>query len=187
MGIDIKLETFKAQVRDVARPNRFWVTINPIVGGNSFKPEWKEENMAFLAKSAGLPSRTIGDVELNWQGMKAKLAGDPTFDDFTMSFLNDYAFNLKAFFEDWVESIATMDTNNRTRHENYKTIIKVQQLGRQATEVLRTYELIGAYPKQMDQIELSMESNDTPEELSITFAFDTFRVTKGAGSDTAVD
>lgn len=181
--MNITLDGFLAQVKDIARPNRFWVSIAPINGGNNFKPEWKEENMAFLAKSAGLPSRTIGDVELNWQGMKAKIAGDPTFDDFSMSFLNDYHFDLKNFFEMWLEAIATMKTNNRTKHENYKTTITIQQLGRQQSEILRTYKLVGAYPKQMDQIELSMESNDTPEELSITLAFDYFDMEAGSSVD----
>jgi hypothetical protein len=167
----IRLSEFKASVQDVARPNRFWVQITGTGGGL-----WTEA-YGFLAKSAGLPSRTIGDIELNWQGMKAKIAGDPTFDDFTMTFVNDYDFNIKAFFEEWLEVIATMESNVRTTHEEYKAEIIITQLGRDAETILKEYKLIGAYPKQMDQVELSMESTDTAEELSITFAYDYFEVT----------
>ena len=168
----ITLADFKSQVADVARPNRFWVEIT----GGTAAGAWQEQNMAFLAKSANLPARTIGEIELNWQGMKAKIAGDPTFDDFTMTFLNDYDFNLKKFIEDWMEEIATMATNNRTDHGTYKAEILVSQLGRTGDEVLRKYKLIGAYPKQMDAIELSMESNDQAEELSVTWGYDYFEI-----------
>ena len=168
----IKISEFKSAVADVARPNRFWVQITGGTAANS----WAEQPMAFLAKSASLPSRTIGDIILNWQGMQTKIAGDPTFDDFTMTFLNDMDFKVKSYFEKWMEEISTMESNVRTSQNTYKAEIIVTQLGRDASTILKSYKLIGAYPKQMDAVELSMESNDTPEELNVTFGYDYFEV-----------
>lgn len=168
---DITLQSFKSAVRDAVRPNRFFVQI---VGGTA-AGAWADTPFSYLAKSAGLPARTIGEIELNWQGMKAKIAGDPTFDDYTMTFINDYDFAIKSYFDAWLEEISTMESNVRTDPETYKAEIIVQQLGREG-EILKTYRLIGAYPKQVDQIELNMESNDTASELSVTFGYDYFSI-----------
>jgi len=163
--MSIKLSDFKSNVKDVARPNRFLVQF--------LDEDWKDESK-FLVKSTSLPNRTIGNIELNWQGMKAKVAGDPTFDDITFTFLNDYNFVAKNYVEEWMEIIAKMSTNERTAHEDYKVDIQLTHLGRTGDEVLGEYILVGAYPMTMDSIELNQESMDTPEEFSTTFAYDYF-------------
>lgn len=170
--MSIKLSDFKANVKDVARPNRFLCQF--------MNEGWRDE-MKFFVKSTSLPNRTIGDIELNWQGMKAKIAGDPTFDDITLTFLNSYDFNLKNYIEKWIEQIATMSSNVRTAQADYKTEIKLTHIGRTAEEVLAEYVLIGAYPKSMDAIELSHESADTPEEFSVTFSIDYFSRSDNSG------
>lgn len=174
---EIKLDAFKGVVKDAARPNRFFMTIEQIgaEGGdgpqNSAQiPNW-DENHCYLVKSAGLPPRTIGEVELNWQGMKAKLSGDPTYDEMTITLINDYDFKAKKFFESWLEVIAMTEENTRSSQGRYKANIKLDQLGRTG-EIIASYRLHGAWPKQMDQIELSHESTDTIEELSMTIQLD---------------
>jgi len=171
MAGSIKLSDFKAKVTDVARPNRLWVQIT------SEKSVAKNftDDMSFLAKSVSLPNRTIGNIEVNWQGMKAKIAGDPTFDDMTLTFLNDYEWKIKKYFEAWIEEVATMVSNDRTAHGTYKSEVKIEQLGRTG-EVLATYKLLGAYSISMDAIELNQESGDTVEELSVSLAYDYFEV-----------
>lgn len=159
----IKLTDFKAAVQDAARPNRFLVTMSG---------PWTDQ-MSYLVKTASLPNRTIGNIELNWQGMKAKIAGDPTFDDISFTFLNDYDWNAKNFIETWMEDIAQMSTNNRTSHASYKADVVMQQLGRTG-EVIATYILVGAYPISMDTIELSQDSTDTAEEFTVSFSYDYF-------------
>jgi hypothetical protein len=159
----IKLTDFKAAVQDAARPNRFLVQMSG---------PW-DEQMPYLVKTASLPNRTIGNIELNWQGMKAKIAGDPTFDDISMTFINDYDWNIKNFIEKWIEDIAQMATNERTDHANYKGDITMMQLGRTG-EVIASYTLIGAFPISMDTVELSQDSSDTVEECTVSFTYDYF-------------
>ena len=163
---DIRLESFRGAVKDGARPNRFLLTIN--------SPSGNSDVITYLVKSAVLPGRTIGDVEMNWQGMKVKVAGDPTFNDFSVTFINDYAFEAKNMIEAWLELIAKMDTNERTDQTEYKKDLKMQQLGRKG-EVIKTYWLIGAYPGDMADVDMSMESNDTISDFSVTFKYDYFR------------
>lgn len=173
MAIGVQLEKFKGQIKDVARPNRFAVSITDPPGGMAV---WQEEPLSFAVKSFSIPAREIGEIILNFQGMQTKIAGDPTYPDVTMTLLNEYDWGVKDFFESWLEGISlteTEGTNTRTAPADYKTTIRVEQLGRDG-DTIATYILVGAYPKSMDAIELSYESNDTPEEMSISFGYDYF-------------
>lgn len=182
--MDISLRQFKANVSDVARPNRFWVSIgdpaNAIItagGDNSASLEPWKENHEFLAKSAQLPGRTVGNIEINWQGMKYNIAGDPTFDDITLTFLNSYEWDLRKFFEAWMEVMSQMDTNDRSQPGSYKSdVIELRQLGRTANDVLAVYRLIGAYPTNIAAIDLSMDSENGQEEVSVTLKYDYFEI-----------
>lgn len=173
MADDITLNGFKGNLKDAARPNRFWVTITGNMAGASF-----DNTISFFVKTFSIPSRTVGEIIVNYQGLQTKIAGDPTFDDVTMTLWNDYDFKAKKFFEAWLEGFVTMGTdgtNTRLAPADYKAEITVEQLGRSG-ETIATYELQGAYPKQMDAIELSHESTDTLEEINITFGYDFFKV-----------
>ena len=163
---DISLSGFKSRVADVARPNRFLLNFSPPSGGDS-------ETLSFLVKGTQLPGRTIGELILNWQGMQAKLAGDPTFEDFTVTFLNDYGMVARTTIENWLRLIANQNSNERASQNMYKTEAIVQQLGRTG-EVLGSYRLIGFFPKSLDPIDLNMESSDTVSEFNVTFSIDYF-------------
>ena len=157
----ITLESFKAKVADGARPNRFLLTFASPGGGAG------AESISFMVKGAQLPGRNIGEVIANWQGQQAKFAGDPTFDDFTVTFINDYGFVARTDIEKWMNGIANPNTNERGAHVEYKIDAIIQQLGRKG-EVLAEYKMIGFYPKTMDVIDLNMESSDTFEEFTVS-------------------
>lgn len=163
----LTLTEFKNNVADVARPNRFLMTIPGVPAGINVP-----QNLQYLVKSALVPSRTIGEVMLNWQGMQHKLAGDPTYDDYTVTILNDSSFTARKFFEDWINIIANTESNERSAPSDYFGELQFQHLGRKESEILATYRMINAYPKQLDQIDTAYDSNDTPEEFSVTFSVD---------------
>ena len=183
---DLSLSQFRANVSDFARPNRFWVSIgdpsNDILTSgddNSVVMTSWQQNHEFLVKTTSLPGRTMGNVQLKWQGMDYNLAGDPTFEDITFTFHNNYEFDLRSFFEGWMESMAEMSSNERSQPGKYKSdVVTMQQLGRTQNDILATYTLIGAYPTTVSAIELSMENSDQVEEVTVTMKFDYFEVVK---------
>ena len=187
---NVSLAAFKSKLTDVARPNRFWVSVgdpsNAIASAdgsenNASLGTWKS-SFEFYAKSSSLPGRTVGNVELNWQGMKYNIAGDPTFDDITLVFLNNYEWDLRAFFENWVEVQSQMATNERSAPGSYKSdVITLQQIGRTASDVLATYTLVGAYPTVVSPIEVTQDTENGHEEISVTIKYDYFNVTYNAG------
>jgi len=161
----IALNDFKAKVGDVARPNRFLFTFaSPVSGADA-------ETMSYLCKGAQLPSKTIGEIVLNWQGMQNKIAGDPVFDDLTLTFINDYDQAGRKTFEDWMKYIVDQTSNDREAQGDYKIDALVQLLGRKG-EVIATFKLFGAWPKQLDAVDLNSETSDTQSEFGVNLGMD---------------
>ena len=181
MTVGITLEQFKANVSQVARPNKFLLSIpSPPTGVSGF--DFTDE-MKYHVKSASLPGRTVGDIStLFWQGQNLKLAGDPTYDDYTVTFLNNVNFGVKNLMEQWLNLIANPITNEREEHGNYKAVIKLDQLDRSGN-IIASYYLHGVYPKSFDAIEVSQETSDSLEEMVVNFSVDYWsdNATPGSG------
>lgn len=164
----LKLSEFKAVFKDAARPNRFLVTLNPpqIVKGNS-------DDLKFLCKAAQIPSRDIGQVEIKKLGQSYKVAGDQLYDDVNLTFINDYDWKARGLIEAWMNGISNVEDNNRAYAKDYivEGSVTINQLGRKEGDVLASYVLYGAYPKQITSIDLAMDSPDQVEEFSVTFAY----------------
>jgi len=161
----IALNDFKAKVQDVARPNRFLFSFaSPVAGADA-------ETISYLCKGAQLPSKTIGEIILNWQGMEAKIAGDPKFEPLTLTFINDYEQAGRTTFESWMKFIADQSTNERESQTDYKVDATVQLLGRKG-ETLATFKMYGAWPQSMDAVDLNTESTDQMSEFGITLGMD---------------
>lgn len=165
---DITLSSFKANLKDVARPNRFLITLTPpaAVGGAS------NEELAYIVKGASLPGRNVGELILNWQGQQNKLAGDPTFDQWDLTFLADYEMKARKTLNAWIKLINNQSTNERTTQDEYKVDIIVQQIGRTQNDILDSIILIGAYPMTLAAIDLSTDTTDAAGEFSCTFNYD---------------
>lgn len=165
----INLESFKATLYDICRPNRFMVSFD-------FEGVTFDDEDYYFVKSASLPGKTFGEIELNWQGYKYKVAGDPAFNDITITFYHNIpkeGMSLRDKLEAWLELISVDSTNVREIHENYKGTINVEQLDGQG-EPFKTYRLQHAHPKEISDIELSMDSTDAVEEFTVTFSYSYF-------------
>ena len=103
--------------------------------------------------------------------MNYKMAGDPPFDDYSMTFLNDSGFYLRKRFEQWLSNIADPIDNVRGNHDAYKTTISLAHLDVNNNAVAN-YHLHGCYPKNIGAIELGVESTDTLEEFTVDFSVD---------------
>ena len=157
---DINLNSFKSALRDGFRPNRFIVIF----------PTSNNKDISFFVKSASLPGRNMGTIPVNWMGMQLKFAGDPTFDDWTITFIYDYDGKARQFIEEWLETIFRIPSGEREILETYAKDIVVKQLGRSG-EVIGEIKLLNAFPYTMDAVDLSMDNTDTFAEFTVTFAY----------------
>ena len=188
------ITNFKSALRGGgARPNLFEVDITGWPGGENmgdFGNDAKEE-FQFLCKAAALPSSNITPIEIPFRGRTLKVAGDRTFDTWTITIINDENFRLRTKFEQWMNGINKLtDGSGATNPGSYMGNAVVHQLGRGANQgrqsttnsgggdgssgrdnisPLRTYYFSDIFPTEVSEIGLSYDSTDTIEEFTVTF------------------
>ena len=133
----------------------------------------------FMVKAAELPASNIGDIPVNFRGRILHVAGDRTFDPWTVTVINNTDWDLRRKFEDWSNFIndRTFD-NGITDPTTYHSSAVVKQLARGPKEgkqkvksvpVVAQYKFFGIWPSQVSSIALDYGSTDTIEEFQVTF------------------
>lgn len=174
------LNNFKAQLTGGgARPNLFEVSVTyPETGLQTTtdftqaitKPKnGTEDLLLFMVKAAALPASNITPIEIPFRGRTLKVAGERTFDTWTITVLNDVDFKVRTSFEQWMNGISRIsDASGSTDPSVYQKDATVKQLNRQG-EAVRQYKFYGIFPTNISQIDLSMDSTDTIEEYTVEF------------------
>lgn len=159
LGVD----DFKAKLTGGgARPNLFKATINfpAYAGGDS-------EFTSFMVKGAGLPASVIANIDVPFRGRQLKIAGDRTFEPWTITVINDAEMRVRNSFETWMNGINEHVNNTGLQNPtDYQADMIVEQLGKDGS-VTKTYTLRGAYPTNISQIDLSYDTNDAIEEFTV--------------------
>jgi len=195
MAITKTLTQFKNRLAGGgARPNLFECTIPSFpsaLGRRVWRNGGRRENgnFKFLAKAAQLPASTIAEVPVPFRGRILKVAGDRTFDTWTVTIINDEDFQLRTAFETWMNVMSKLnDATGVTNPSSYMTDAYVTQLGRgrQAeakknrtggkSSVLRNYKFFDIFPTEVAAIELSYDNTDQIEEFTVTFQVQFFTI-----------
>lgn len=163
----ISLSKFKENLGNVVKPNRFYVIITPPQNITI-----DSEFLTFHTKSAKIPSRGVGEYEMKYYGMSLMLPGDSTHEDFQIGFVNDSEWKTRDFFESWLELIHNKKEMIRKNYNeaSSQSTVEVQQLGDDGNPIAK-YKYYHVFPKNMSEIELSMESSDTVEEFTVDFDY----------------
>ena len=91
-----------------ARPNLFEVDI-PVIPAVSEGIDWDADTFKFLCKAAALPASNVAPIEVPFRGRTLKIAGDRTFDTWTVTVINDEDFKLRSAFELWMNGISKLE------------------------------------------------------------------------------
>jgi len=140
------------------------------------------DNFRFLCKSAALPASNVASIDVPFRGRILKVAGDRTFDIWTVSVINDENFSHRRAFEAWAQNVAQYgDHSGLTNPTDYMGQATVYQLGRSASNqqatnttgdnsrILAQYKFVDIFPTTVSAIDLSYESTDTIEEFTVDF------------------
>ncbi|MGA1047720.1 MAG: hypothetical protein ACO3UU_06895, partial [Minisyncoccia bacterium] len=65
----------------------------------------------FLIKAAALPASTINPLDVAFRGRTLKVAGNRTFESWTITVINDTDFALRSAFENWMNKINRLSNN----------------------------------------------------------------------------
>ena len=176
------LSDFKAKMTGGgARPNLFEVVLQfPISAPTDTDTLQKTR---FLVKAAALPASNIGPIEVPFRGRVLKLAGDRTFDTWTITVLNDTDFALRSAFEKWMNSMNRMEDATGTQDPAfYQSDAYVYQLDRDGS-TLRTYRFHDVFPNNLSSMDLNYESTDSIHEFTVEMQVQWWEAIKGTGSN----
>ncbi len=166
------INEFKSRLRGGgARANQFKVTL-PFPGYAAVGGETSD--LAFLCSATALPGQTVGQVAIPFRGRILNIAGDRTFEPWTITVLNDTDFKLYRAFERWMNGINNMTDNEGIANPaDYQVDGFVDQLDRNGN-TLKSYTYRGLYPEALANIPLSYSTNDTIETFDVTFRYQYF-------------
>jgi hypothetical protein len=135
----------------------------------------------FLIKAAQLPASNLGLISVPFFGRAVKMAGDRTFDPWTVTIINDEDFAVRASLESWSNSINSMRGNVRSTSSanlTYKANASVTQYSKTG-EILRVYKFEGLYPANISAIDLAWANENQIEEFQVQFEYDNWVLDTG--------
>ena len=150
-----------------ARPNLFEVEL---AFPDAAKPNNETEVLEkarFLVKAAALPASTIANIDIPFRGRILKIAGDRTFETWTITVMNDVDFSIRSAFEKWMNIINKMsDGTGIANPALYQKDAIVKQLDRDGS-LLRSYKFWDIFPTNLSTIDLSYDTTDTIQEFTV--------------------
>lgn len=178
------IDQFKAKlVGGGSRPNLF--NVNLKFPGDAGLTTGENDSDQFLVKAAALPASNIGPIDVPFRGRILKVAGDRTFDTWTITILNDNSFALRGAFERWMNIIQRHeDGTGLTNPSDYMKDAFVWQLDRNG-KALREYKFHDVFPTNISQMDLSYDSTDTIGEFTVELQVQWWEAT-GNGGDVGI-
>ena len=149
-----------------ARANLFKATINfPGYAGGDV------EMTSFMCKAAALPASNVASIPVPFRGRQLKVAGDRSFDPWTVTIINDAGSVVRDAMERWMNGINEHANNTGLSNPtDYQADLVVEQLDK-AGNTIKRYDFRGAFPANISEIGVSYDSENTIEEFSVTFEY----------------
>ena len=195
------ISQFKGQLAGGGvRPNLFEVTLNfpngtgqnlsfmsndtiPVSENQNLTTSGVAEKVPFLVKSAALPASNISPVEVPFRGRVLKVAGERTFDTWTVTVLNDADFKIRTVMEQWMNGISRLTNGSgEVNPADYTADATVDQLSRNG-DTLRRYNFVGLFPTNISEVPLSFDTTDTIEEFTVELQVLYWTIASGEASD----
>ena len=168
-----------------ARPNFFEVNITLPSSVDKFADV--DTDMRFMIKAAEIPAANLGNIPIPFRGRVLPVAGDRTFDPWTVTVINDNNFKIRDAMEKWSNFINDLQTSQGSVNpEEYQTSAFVKQLSRKGginpgeIDILREYRFEGIYPNVVSSIPLDYGATDQIEEFQVTFNYLFYSVPSGS-------
>jgi len=181
MAIQKTLSDFKTALSGGgARPNLFEVGITLPSDAATATGSQLPDKFLLLCKAANLPASNIASIDVPFRGRTFKVAGDRTYDTWSITVINDNDFAIRKIMEDWMQHIGQyQDASGVTDPAQYMASATVTQLSRSTSAMTATsgsdiidakqYTFQDIFPTNISAIDLSFDSSDAIEEFTVEF------------------
>jgi hypothetical protein len=169
---DLFVENFKARLTGGgARPNLFKVILSGLADFGGGRAD--VEKASFLCKASSLPGSTVAPIPVPFRGREIKLAGDRTFEPWTITVINELDFGVRNAFEIWMDSILNSHETNIGDQvpTAYKADMEIHQLTKDGDNI-KSYYIKGAWPSAIAPITVAYDQSNTIEEYDVTIEYD---------------
>ena len=140
----------------------------------------------FMVKGANMPASNVAQIEVPFRGRILKIAGDRTFDSWTVTVINDTDFAIRSAFEKWQNTINRLsDNTGLVNPADYQADAYVYQLDRDGS-TLRSYRFYDTFPTQVGPIELSYDAQGI-QEFTVELQVQYWEAIKGTGPNAGGD
>jgi len=162
-----------------ARPNLFQtvMTNNPVN-----MPTQGEGGWSFVCKIAAIPASTIAAIDVPYFGRQVKIPGNRTFDNLSVTVINDEGFGVRDSIERWMGLMNGHINNEQTR--DISTLLGSMTVTQYSKEHMMVgsdpWTFVDIFPVSLGEIALDWGSNDAIEEFTVEFAYDYWTHSGGA-------
>ncbi len=161
MALDINGITSAFYSGDFARGNLFEVNIPTL-----------DKNFKFRCKATSIPAATVGVIELGYQNRKVKIAGDRTYDEWTVTVYNDDGHVSREDFVQWQsDTVGTGTEITGQTPDVYKNNALVTQFDRNGVKTSE-YDIKQIWPTSVGEVTFDWDSNDELMTFEVTFSID---------------
>lgn len=180
------LEEFKTQVltAGLARTNRFEVFIPPPAGLTTFREIGTPDGLDYeqivpgtrmlslMCEQASLPLLNINTKSYRVYGVPEPrpVTSEYGGEGIPLTFHIDREMKVKKFFDQWMQTIVDPITFNVSYKENYSVNIDIWQLDEMDNPQYHI-QLIDAFPRSMNLLELNHSSQSQTHRLTVLFAY----------------
>ena len=132
----------------------------------------------FSCKGAAIPAMAVGVIDVPYFGRVVKVPGNKTFDNWSVTIINDEGFLVRNGFEKWVASMGTHIGNVQSAASSKLTTglygtATVQHYGKTGEgSKIASYSFVNIFPVSVSEITLGWDANDAIEEFTVEFAYD---------------
>ena len=197
------LQRFQAQINQgegMARPNRFYVVINPPSaiakpverGGpagqytskgttNELNSPLLRENMSMMCNKVTMPSRDINTAPAKTYGPKREMPYAYSFSgEVELTFYGDKFLRQRMFWENWQKLLFDTETHDQKYYDDYVGSVDIFQLGQfdakgdddaRVTYAVRLFEV---YPQTISSLDYTYGANNAIVEVPVTLNFRTW-------------
>lgn len=166
------LERFRTEVLSgatLARTNRFEVEI---FSPRSLSGQYAGELASLYVEQASMPPINIFTKPLKIFGpsYQRPITSEYGGEGISITFHVDGDLKVKSYFEDWMHLVVNDQTFAVGYQEDYASTIRIKQLDEQDT-IVYDIELIEAFPKSMNIMDLNNASSNQTHRLNIIFGY----------------
>ena len=159
-----------------ARPNLFDVQLDSFPSDIGLTPT----EFTFACKAAQIPAMAVATIDVPYFGRTIKVPGNKTFENWTVTVINDEEFLIRNAMEKWVAAMGTHEGNIATIGNTFGAAggtlfgqATVQHYSKGGAALSQAeYKFINIFPVSISGIDLAWETNDAIEDFTVEFAYD---------------